>query len=288
MMGPRKGNRTRLTGAQVLPRGALALWPGPFAFPNECEAERSLERPAPTFATMRRLAFCTLALLSLAAAAQQQVTVHGKVEGGDGEKVFYDLMIVNRRLRTGTFGNVDGSFTVNAFRNDTLLIGAGGYVTRTVPLTEYTDAELASLRVVLRPWEIQLKPVAVLPERTLQEIQADIAKLGYKESDYREAGINALESPITFLYQEFSRRERSKRLVAELRNEDRKRDLLRELLRKYVEYEIINLSNESFDDFIDFCAVPDEVIKGLSQYDFLIYVKKKYELYTSLGPTRTH
>ncbi len=237
---------------------------------------------------MRRLAFCTLALLSLAAAAQQQVTVHGKVEGGDGEKVFYDLMIVNRRLRTGTFGNVDGSFTVNAFRNDTLLIGAGGYVTRTVPLTEYTDAELASLRVVLRRWEIQLKPVAVLPERTLQEIQADIAKLGYKESDYREAGINALESPITFLYQEFSRRERSKRLVAELRNEDRKRDLLRELLRKYVEYEIINLSNESFDDFIDFCAVPDEVIKGLSQYDFLIYVKKKYELYTSLGPTRTH
>ena len=43
-----------------------------------------------------------------------------------------------------------------------------------------------------------------------------------------------------------------------------------------------------FDDFIDFCAVPDEVIKGLTQYDFLIYVKKKYELYTSLGPTRRH
>lgn len=237
---------------------------------------------------MRRFFSPLLALAASATFAQQQVTVHGQVQGGDGEKVFYDLMIVNRRLRTGTFGNVDGTFTVNAFRNDTLLIGAGGYVTRTVPLTEYTEVELASLRVVLRPWEIQLKPVAVLPERTLQEIQADIAKLGYKESDYRVSGVNAFESPITFLYQEFSKRERSKRLVAELRNEDRKRDLLRELLRKYVEYDIINLSNESFDDFIDFCAVPDEVIRGLSQYDFLIYVKKKYELYTSLGPSRQH
>jgi hypothetical protein len=100
--------------------------------------------------------------------------------------------------------------------------------------------------------------------------------------------VNAFESPITFLYQEFSRRERSKRLVAELRNEDAKRELLRELLHKYVEYEIINLGDESFDDFIDFCAVPDDVIKGLTQYDFLVYVKKKYELYTSLGPTRRH
>ena len=84
------------------------------------------------------------------------------------------------------------------------------------------------------------------------------------------------------------RRERSKREVAEMRNEDRKRELLRELLHQYVEYDIINLGNESFDDFIDFCAVPDDVIKGLSQYDFLVYVKKKYELYSSLGPTRLH
>lgn len=220
--------------------------------------------------------------------AQGPVTVHGQVQGGDGEKVFYDLMIVNRRLRTGSFGNVDGTFTVSALRNDTLLIGAGGYVTRTVPLSEYADGELASLRVVLRPWEIELKPVAVLPDRTLKEIQEDINKLGYNERDYRESGVDAFQSPITFLYQEFSRRERSKRQVAELRNEDRKRELLRELLHKYVQYEIINLGNESFDDFIDFCAVPEEVIKGLSQYDFLIYVKKKYELYTSLGPTRRH
>lgn len=237
---------------------------------------------------MKKLLALAFVLSSATLLAQGTITVNGRVQGGDGEKTFYDLMIVNRRLRTGAFGNVDGSFSVNAQRNDTLLFGAGGYVTRTIALGEYSDAELADMRIVLRPWEIQLKEVAVLPERTLQEIQADIAKLGYKESDYRVSGVNAFESPITFLYQEFSKRERSKRLVAELRNEDRKRDLLRELLRKYVEYDIINLSNDSFDDFIDFCAVPDEAIKGLSQYDFLIYMKKKYELYTSLGPSRQH
>jgi len=237
---------------------------------------------------MRRSFLVLLLLASIATFAQEQVTIHGSVLGGDGERTFYDLMIVNRRLRTGVFGNVDGSFTVTAFRSDTLLIGAGGYVTRTVPLSEYDESELRSLVITLRPWEIQLRSVTVLPERTLKQIQEDIAKLGYNEKDYRSTGINAFESPITFLYQEFSRRERSKRQVAEMRNEDRKRELLRELLHQYVEYDIINLGNESFDDFIDFCAVPDEVIKGLSQYDFLVYVKKKYELYSSLGPTRLH
>lgn len=220
--------------------------------------------------------------------AQQEVIVKGKVAGGDGEQVFYDLMIVNRRTRTGSFAQTDGSFQVRALRNDTLLIGAGGYVTRTLALEEFPDEELDRLRITLRPWNIDLQPVAILPERTLREIQADIDKLGYNERDYRETGINALESPITFLYQEFSKRERSRRQVAQLQNEDRKRALLRELLQQYVDHGIINLSDESFDDFIDFCAVPEEVIKGLSQYDFLVYVKKKYQLYTSLGPSRQH
>lgn len=220
--------------------------------------------------------------------AQRDITVKGIVSGGDGEHVFYDLMIVNRRTRTGTFANTDGSFAARVQRNDTLLIGAGGYVTRTLPLGEFPDEALQHLEIVLRPWSIDLQPVAVLPQRTLKDIQADIEKLGYDERDYRETGINALESPITFLYESFSRRERNKRAVAQLENEDRKRELLKELLRRYVDYDIINLSDASFDDFIDFCNVPEEVLKSLSQYDFLVYVKKKYQLYTSLGPTRQH
>ncbi len=229
-----------------------------------------------------------LCALSGSLAAQSQLLVKGTVSGGDGEHTFYDLMVVNRRTRAGTFGNTDGGFSAWVQRDDTLLIGAGGYVTRTLPLGEFPDEELQRLKIVLRPWSIDLRPVAVLPERTLKDIQADIAALGYNERDYRETGIDAFHNPITFLYQEFSRRERSRRMVAQLENEDRKRELLKELLRQYADYDIINLSDDSFDDFIDFCNVPEEVLKGLSQYDFLVYIKKKYQLYTSLGPTRQH
>lgn len=220
--------------------------------------------------------------------AQDQVTIHGRVITSTDQHTYYDLMIVNKRTRTGAFGNADGTFTVQAARTDTLMIGSIGHHTRMLCLVDSTERAIYDITIRLVPLSYQLAEVEILPERTLQEIQAEIAKLGYKESDYKLTTVNALQSPITALYQEFSRRERSKRLVAELVNEDRKRTILQELLQKYVQYDIINLNPEAFDDFIDFCSVPDDVIKGLTQYEFLVYVKRKYELYSSLGPTRQH
>lgn len=236
----------------------------------------------------RILIILSVALFAEGASAQGEVTIHGTVHSSSNEKAYYDLMVVNKRSRTGTFGNADGTFTVRALTTDTLLIGSIGHRTAMITLADSAWKEEYNVSVRLLPLQVQLREVEIISQRTLQEIQRDIQKLGYRESDFRISQVDALQSPITFLYQEFSRRERSKRMVAQMRNEDRKRELLRELLQQYVAYDIINLNDEAFDDFIDFCAVPEEVIKGLTQYDFLLYVKKKYELYASLGPTRQH
>lgn len=236
---------------------------------------------------MRSIILTTL-LLVAACGLAQEVTLAGKVISSDPERTLYDLMVVNKRTRLGAFGKVDGSYSVKALRTDTLIIGSAGHQSVYVCLKDSAVKDAYTVNVKLMQNVIRLREFQVVPKRDLEDIQKEIAELGYKEEDYMLNGVNALESPITFLYQSFSKREASKRIVAELRNEDRKRALLKELLKRYVEYDIINLSNDSFDDFIDFCAVPDEVIKGLSQYDFLMHIKKKYELYSSLGPTRRH
>lgn len=234
-----------------------------------------------------RIVLVLLLLAPAFTAVAQEVTVRGLVYSTAGEKL-YDLMVVNKRTRTGVFGDANGNFTVRVLRTDTLLLGASGHRTQTITFADSTAKDSYTVIVRMPQLVYQLAEFEVLPERTLKQIQEDINKLGYKESDYRISNVDALQSPITFLYQEFSRRERSKRLVAQLRNEDRKRELLRELLHQYVQYDIINLNDEAFDDFIEFCNVPEEVMKGLTQYEFLLYMKKKYELYSSLGPTRQH
>lgn len=244
--------------------------------------------PPDTFVPVQRILLILLIIGPFVARAQELVTVHGRVITSTDQHTYYDLMIVNKRTRSGTFGNADGSFTVQVLKTDTLIIGSIGHRTGMLCLADSVDRAIYDIRIRLIPLQVHLAEVEILPERTLKEIQADIDKLGYKASDYKLTTVNALQSPITALYQEFSRRERSKRLVAELENEDRKRAILQELLHKYVEYDIIKLNPDAFDDFIEFCSVPDEVIKGLTQYEFLVYIKRKYELYSSLGPTRRH
>jgi hypothetical protein len=124
-----------------------------------------------------------------------------------------------------------------------------------------------------------LTEVEVFAPRDLEQIQEDIMKLGYNEDDYMISGINAISSPITFLYQQFSKKEQSKRKVAYLENEDRKRALLQELFRLYVDYEIIALNDEQFDDFITYLNVSDEFLINSTQYDFLVFVKDRFRNY---------
>lgn len=124
--------------------------------------------------------------------------------------------------------------------------------------------------------------MTIISHREIEQIQQDIEKLGYKKEDYMLTGVDAFQSPLTFLYQAFSKRERVKREIAEKRNDDAKRKLLKELFQKYIDNQIMDLNEEEFDSFIDFINVNDEFLKNSSQYDFIMYVKRKFEMYRSM------
>lgn len=212
------------------------------------------------------------------------ITVRGEVYDPNTPNAFFNLLIVNKRLHSGEFGDPSGKFEMRMLKSDTLLVGSIGYVTQPLCFKDSVKRDIYNVRVRLRPLRYALREVEIFSERALREIHEELEALHYDERELRTTGVNAFASPITALYQLWSKREKSIRKLAELENEERKRELLKELFKRYVDYEIINLSDESFDDFIDFCKVPDHVIHGMTQYDFIMYVKKKYELYTSLGP----
>lgn len=211
---------------------------------------------------------------------KQKIKISGKVIDKANKNVNFILLLVNKSTNNGTVSSTTGDFTFYAEKSDTLLIGGIGYNTEKIC---FRDSALKSeyfVIIALKNYSAELNTVVIFPERELSEIEKDIDKLGYKESDYILSGVSAAQSPITFLYQLYSKRERSKRKAEELWNERNRRDLLKELLRKYVSGNIINLNDEEFDDFIDFCAISDDFMKQTSQYDFIMYIKKKFELYS--------
>ena len=210
-----------------------------------------------------------------------EITINGKIREGNDQPIS-NVIVINQRTKSGFFGKSDGSFSVTCQKTDTLTITSLGYVPRTICFKDSTQKKIFDPTIYLEERISTLNVVEIFAPRDLDQIQKEIQQLGYNEDDYMLSGINAAISPITFLYQQFSKVEKSKRLVKQMENEDKKRELLKELFQHYVDYEIIDLTNEEFDDFIDFLNVSDEFIKTSSQYDFLLFVKDRFTDYKVL------
>lgn len=222
--------------------------------------------------------FIFIAVLT-ADAQNDQIRISGTIYDPSNKATIPNLMVVNKRTQQGYFGATNGKFDMEILRTDTVIVAATGFQTTKLCFRDSGNATSFVVSIALKRLEYTMKPVEIFTRRDLEEIQKDIEKLGYEKEDYVLQGTAALESPITALYQAFSRRERNKRLVAEMRNNDRRRALLKELFRKYVDNDIITLDNEDFDDFIDFSNVSDDFMKSVSQYEFIMYIKKRFEVY---------
>ena len=217
-------------------------------------------------------------LLVAGSAQGQKIRIKGKVLEERGQPVANSI-VLNTHTQKGAYGLPDGHFIIECNKTDTLTITCLGYYSRQICFKDSVFKEVYYPKVYLLDRVYTYSTLHIFAPRDLEDIQKDIQSLGYNESDYMLSGINAAMSPITFLYQQLSKKEASKRVVAELKNEDRRRDLLKELFQIYVDYQIIDLTTEEFDDFITYLNVSDEFLIQSSQYEFLVYVKERFRDY---------
>jgi hypothetical protein len=220
-----------------------------------------------------QIIFCNVAF-----SQQSLISITGKVFDSENASFSFPvLMVVNLSTQRGIFGNADGTFTTSLQKRDTLLISATGYTMKKICFADSADQSAFYVALPLQKLHRDLKEVEIFPERDLEKIENDIQKLGYNESDYRLTGIDAWSAPLTALYEEFSTKEKDKRKAAELHNESRRNELLKELFRLYKKNELIDLSDEESDDFIDYLNINDDMMKRWTQYELAIYIKSKYE-----------
>jgi hypothetical protein len=230
-----------------------------------------------------------LCLLAIACALFQSTTLSAqkvKIIGHvyHAEDPTFNLLVVNKRTSLGVFGNKSGAFEIFADKNDTILVGALGYVTEKICMGDSVAKSEYKVAVYVRPIAYELKEVSIFPQRELVQIQEDIRKLGYDDRDYMLSGIDVLHSPLTFLYQQVSRQERMKREAYQYINEERRRDLLKELFSKYVSNDIIELDRDEFEDFVDFVDVSEYQMKAMTQYEFIIFIKQRFQAFRNTPP----
>lgn len=217
-------------------------------------------------------------LLTLCFSAQAQcdkVLVKGRVIDTLRPQSFYNLMVVNRSNGKAVFGQPDGRFSVYATPNDKIALSVKQY-----PIYEFnaipdSNCQCQVFAFIDRlPQEIE--EVVVRPIKTLEQIKEERAALALRDTRM-VTGYNAFESPITALYQAFSKKEQNKRWIAEQEYKDNQRRVVKELLRLYVAYEIIDLNEADFDDFLQFLNLDPDFLKTASELELIGYIKDKYD-----------
>lgn len=193
---------------------------------------------------------------------------------------FYNLMIINKTAGRGVFGQPGGSFSVYCNNNDSIVLSVKDYPLIGVRIHADSNCQFKGI-FYLEPKTLVLEEVVVKPLRTLAEIKEERASLAMRETRM-VTGIDVMQSPITALYQAFSKKEKAKRWVAEQEFKDDQEEILKELLRLYVAYEIIELSDEEFEEFIVFLN-PDVVfLQTATEMELITFVKDKFEHYQLL------
>ncbi len=211
----------------------------------------------------------------------ERVLISGKVVDTLRPQNFYNLMIVNRTKGKGVFGMPSGGYNLYVDNGDSITLSIKGYENINFRIHADSTCRVSNI------WYIEMLPqeldqVIIKPLKTLSQIQEEREALAMRETRM-VTGIEVMQSPITALYQRFSQKEQSKRTVAKLKYEDEQKAILQDLLRLYVAYEIFDLNESEFDDFIAFLNVDEYFLKTASEFELVTFIKDKFEHFNILN-----
>ncbi len=188
---------------------------------------------------------------------------------------FYNLMVINKTNGRGVFGQPDGHFSVVASPNDIIALSTKYYPI--YQFVAYPDSNCqCHISVFIERIPQEIKEVIIRPLKSLEQIKQERNALALRETKL-VTGIEVLQSPITAIYQAFSKKEQNKKWIADQEFKDDQRKVVKELLRLYISFDIISLSEDEFDDFISFLNLDTDFLKTASEMDLIIFIKDKYD-----------
>ncbi|MBK9191017.1 MAG: hypothetical protein IPM77_05575 [Crocinitomicaceae bacterium] len=143
------------------------------------------------------------------------ITIRGTVIDTTTSVGFYNMMVVNKTAGKGIFGDYHGTFEITVNKNDLVAVSVVGYQTVNLSFKNKPYQPVYEVTIYLKMLAYSSDEVIVTPYKTLEELQEERANIAKREVPTVTLE-NAFTSPITALYMAFSKREQTKRLVAEM------------------------------------------------------------------------
>lgn len=223
---------------------------------------------------MKGIYFIIVLLGVTASSLYCQQLIKGFVVEGDSLTAMPFVYIINKSTGNGTMSDNSGAFYLKTNPQDTLIVSFVGYVKLKVPVAKLKTNENGDVKIVMRKIIYNLNAVTVTAFK-IKPYEREKMKKVIDESKIRP--INAIQSPITAMYMQFSKRGKEQRKLAAifeqvLIDEQVKQKLNPEILRKLTGDDYID-----FDKFRKYCfSLTDYYILSHDGYDLYYKVMECY------------
>jgi hypothetical protein len=189
----------------------------------------------------RLYSIVTLLILSLSGFSQQ--LIKGVIVEDDSVTVMPFVYVINKSTGNGTMSDNSGVFYIKTGPEDTLLVSFVGYVKLKIPVNKLKPNANGDVKIVMRKIAYNLNAITVTGFK-IKPYEREKMKKVIDESKIKP--IDAMQSPITALYMQFSKRGKEQRKLAAIFEQI----LIEEQVKQKFNPEI--LRNLTGDETIDF------------------------------------
>jgi|GEM_PF-4678169 len=229
--------------------------------------------------TQQLQVFILLLLLPTIVFGQEmKAEIHGYLMDEQTGRKLTDIMVVNQTSGDFVYGNEEGNYSIEAKKKDVLVFSALGYSSSNFSLNDSASKPVYFVVPKLNKYSIIIREVSIEAEREVAAITGELNNLTWRYYQYAQAGESVSSQflhPISALHNKWSKREESKHKVLHFKYLDRKRILLRELIRRSKLSQTKLLSIEEQNAFVDYLLKYDYKLLYLTQYELLAYINEE-------------
>ncbi|MDD4149488.1 MAG: carboxypeptidase-like regulatory domain-containing protein [Bacteroidales bacterium] len=245
--------------------------------------------------------------LSMQAKAQfikmtDRVIVAGFVfEETTGEALPYVNVFI-QKTRRGTITDTDGYFILSATINDTITFSSLGYDRKYVVLTDSAADNMKPLVVFLDTRIYEINSIDIIALRRYKQLKYEITNMRLPDDDYVNAarnfpfrpadidyysrvnapGFGLVFSPISALYDMFSKEGKERQKLEELQQADLLNNIIEEKLSPELIINITGMTREETNIFIDWCNFSPSFIARLTDYDLISVIVYRHRQYKKI------
>lgn len=244
--------------------------------------------------------------LSCQLLASDEIAIKGKISDQLKHTPISFAHIYIPQKNVGTASNLSGEFSFELSAIDSLVVSAIGYEQQVIHLSDSVYKDQLELNIQLIPKTYKLAEVVIKPYPSYEELkriildyqmtpeelaiaelnkafQKNLAMLSRRSNDldHRDSdGGISIGSPITAMYNLFSRRAKNEKKYQQLLLADQTKFKVQERLSFEIVSRLTGLKDkEEIDEFIAYCNFPDSLVLGstdIQLYDLITTYFKRY------------